>query len=123
MSNRAKFDRCLAHVLPFFGDGCEASEGQPYWKDPELWECSVKSPVSAGPVAEQVLGCLLAARRIALGWLTFGTLTAESAEGFMGVFAAGSSGATTWVPGLAWASFQMVAVGPQSSLEPRDDEG
>jgi hypothetical protein len=108
VADRAAFDKCLAHTLPLLGAGCEAGEGQPYWKSPELWECAVAVPISEGSVAAQVLSCLLAAQRLASGWHIFGTLSADCADGFSGVFAAGQSGAASSVPGLEWASFDVV---------------
>src|SRR5579884_3889471 len=112
VANRAAFDKCLARVLPLLGGGCEAGEGRSYWKMPELWECGVTAPATGASPAEQVLGCLLAAQRLASGWYILGTLSAECAEGFGGVFAAGQSGAASRIPGLEWASFDVVPAGP-----------
>jgi len=68
VGDRPTFDRCLAGALPMIGPDREAQGGQPYWKIPELWECTVVPHVADGSVAEQVLGCLLAAQRLASGW-------------------------------------------------------
>jgi hypothetical protein len=87
---------------------CEVSDGRPYEKVPGLWECTVTSPVAGRSVAEKVLACLLSAYRLASGWHIFGTLSAESADGFTGVFAAGQSGSVSHVPSLEWASFDGV---------------
>jgi hypothetical protein len=111
VANRAAFDKCLARVLPLLGEGCETDAGRPYWKDPDLWECGVVCPATVGSAAETVLGCLLAAQQLASGWHILGLLSADSADGFSGVFAAGQSGSASNVPGLEWASFDVVAAG------------
>jgi hypothetical protein len=112
VNDRKAFDKCLARVLPQLGSGVVASEGQQYWKIPELWECDVVGPELVGSVAEQVLGCLLFANRLASGWYVFGRLSADSALGFNGVFATGPSGAKSLVVGLEWASFDIVEAVP-----------
>jgi hypothetical protein len=89
-----------------FGPGVEVGECKPYWKIPELWECSLVSP-AAGSVAEQVLGCLLVAQSLATGWYVLGSLSAESANGFSGVFALRQGSGYTKVVGLEWASFDL----------------
>jgi hypothetical protein len=109
VANRAAFDRCLARTLPLLGGGLEADEGRPYWKMPELWECNIVCPLTGGSVAEQVLACLLVAQRLASGWYVLGSLSAESAVGFSGVFSRGHNGSFSTVPGLEWASFDVVA--------------
>ncbi len=111
VANQAAFDKCLARTLPLLGAGSEAGAGRPYWKVPGLWECAVAVPAAGGSVAEQVLDCLLAAQRLAYGWYIFGTLSAESADGFTGVFASGHGGAGSVVPGLEWASFDVPGAG------------
>src|SRR5580658_8713614 len=86
VKDQRALDRCLARTLPLFGGGVEVLERKPYWKIPELWECNLLSPVRAGTTAEQVLACLLTAMSLASGWYILGSLSAESAEGFSGVF-------------------------------------
>jgi hypothetical protein len=113
VSNRRAFDKVLARTLPLFSSGVEAGEGKPYWKIPELWECSLVSPAPAAAPAEQVLECLLIAQSLASGWYIFGSLSAESADGFSGVFAKGQGGASSPIVGLEWASFQL-----QTSVSP-----
>lgn len=115
VGNRAAFDKCLAHTLPLLGAGGAVGDGKPYWKIPELWEYEVTSLAASGSAAERVLGCLLTAQRLALGWYIFGTVTADNAEGFRGVFAAGQSGSVSNVPGLEWASFEVIAAPIESS--------
>jgi hypothetical protein len=112
VANRAALDRCLGRVLRLLGEGAVAGEGMPYWKDPGLWECGVACPVPAGSVAECVLGCLLAAQRLASGWYILGSLSADRADSFGGVFAADQSGSVSKVPGLEWASFEVVPAVP-----------
>ena len=65
-----------------------------YWKIPELWECNLRSPVAAGTAAEQVLACLISAMNLASGWCILGSLSADSADGFNGVFTAGQGKAS-----------------------------
>jgi hypothetical protein len=110
VANRVAFDKCLARTLPLLGPGCVADGGRPYWKIPELWECAVTAPVAGKSAAEQVLDCLLAAQRLASGWYILGTLSADRADGFSGVFAVGQNGASG-VLGLEWASFRLDEVG------------
>jgi hypothetical protein len=91
-----------------FGEGVEVGECTPYWKIPELWECNLMSRIPSGTAAEQVLGCLLTAMSLGTGWYILGTLSAESAEGFSGVFnAKGQSSASGPAVGLEWASFDL----------------
>jgi hypothetical protein len=112
VSNRRALDRCLARALPLFGAGVEVGECIPYWKIPELWECNLVSFVPAGSTAEQVLACLLTAKRLASGWYILGSLSAESADGFSGVFdAKGQGGASGPAVGLEWASFHLGTTG------------
>jgi hypothetical protein len=112
VNDRKAFDKCLARVLPLLGLGVVGGEGQPYWKIPELWECAVDGPALFGSAAEQVFECLLVAKRLAPGWHIGGFLSTDSALGFSGVFAAGPSGAASSVPGLEWASFDIVDATP-----------
>jgi hypothetical protein len=112
VANRAAYEKCLTRTLPLLGVGCEADEGRPYWKVPELWECNVVCLLPGGSVAEQVLGCILAAQRLASGWYILGSLSAESAVGFSGVFSGGHNVSVSSVVGLEWASFDVVAARP-----------
>jgi hypothetical protein len=116
VSNRRALDKCLTRALPLFGPGVEVGECKPYWKIPELWECNLVSLVPAGPTAEQVLACLLTAKSLASGWYILGSLSAESADGFSGVFDAWSQGGTSGpTVGLEWASFHL---GTSGNAEP-----
>lgn len=116
VNDRRSLDRCLARTLPLFGSGIEVGECKPYWKMPELWECNLVSPVTTGSAAEQVLACLLTAMNLATGWYILGSLSAESAEGFSGVFnAKGQGSASGPAVGLEWASFDL---GTTGSAEP-----
>jgi hypothetical protein len=112
VNDRRAFDKCLARALPVFGSCVVVSAGRPYWKIPELWECAVHGPALVGSAAEQVLGCLLVARRLASGWFVGGPLSADSALGFSGVFTAERSGSTSYALGLEWASFDIVESTP-----------
>jgi hypothetical protein len=108
VSDRRALDKCLARALPLFGGGVEVGECKPYWKIPELWECNLVSLVPAESTAEQVLACLLTAKSLASGWYILGSLSAESADGFSGVFdARGQGSASGSAVGLEWASFHL----------------
>ncbi len=108
VNNRRAFEKCLGLVLEVLGSGCEPSEGKPYWKVPELWECSVVVPVHLGPAAEQIMGCLVTACRLASGWYVLGALSPDRVEGFSGVFGVGHGSARSHVVGLEWASFELM---------------
>ena len=112
VNDRRAFDKCLARLIPLLGPGVVVGEGRPYWKIPALWECAAEGPALAGSAAEQVLGCLLVAKRLAAGWLVGGPLSADGALGFSGVFAAGPNGPASFAPGLEWASFDIVDAVP-----------
>src|SRR5262245_52893213 len=103
VNDRRALDRCLARTLPLFGRGVQVGERKQYWKIPELWECSLVSPVLAGTAADQVLACLLTAMNLATGWYILGSLSAVSAEGFSGVFnSEGQGSALRAAVGLEW---------------------
>lgn len=116
VTNRAAFDKCLSRTLAALGPGCVPGDGKPYWKMPELWECPVSSPAPAGSVADQVLGCLLAANRLGTGWHLNGVLSPDSATGFGGVLAAGTGGASARIAGLEWASFVLASAADTEPL-------
>jgi hypothetical protein len=108
VSSHRALDKCLARTLPLFGAGVEVGECKPYWKIPELWECNLVSLIAATSPAEQVLACLLTAKSLASRWYILGFLSAESADGFSGVFdAKGQGGASGPAVGLEWASFRV----------------
>ena len=111
VANRRALDKCLARTLPLFNQGYVLGECKPYWKIPELWECDLDMPMSAKSVAEQLLACLLIAYSLASGWYILGSLSAENANGFEGVFSLGQSGARSNVVGLEWASFSLLEEG------------
>src|SRR5262249_24982401 len=121
VSNRRALDKCLARVLPLFGAGVEVGECKPYWKIPELWECSLVSFIPAGTTAEQVLDCLLTAKSLASGWYILGSLSAERADRFSGVFdGRGRGGASGTAVGLEWASFHLGTTGSATPPTPAD---
>ncbi len=124
VSNRRALDKCLARSLPLFGARVEVGECQPYWKLPELWECNLESPLPTGSTADQVLACLLIAKSLASGWYIFGSLSAESADGFSGVFdAKGHGGASGPALGLEWASFHVGTSGSAERAAPLEPAG
>ena len=118
VANRAAFDKCLRRTLPLLGVGCEAGEGRPYWKIAALWECNIVCHSPGESVADQVLGCILAAQRLACGWSILGSMSAENAVGFSGVFSVGQNGSFRCVAGLEWASFDIVAATPTQPCDP-----
>jgi hypothetical protein len=124
VNDRRALDRCLARTLPLFGSAVEVGECKPYWKIPELWECNLVSPVSTGSTAEQVLACLLVAMSLGSGWYILGSLSAETAEGFSGVFNANGQGSATGAAvGLEWASFDFGTNENAKSVAPPEHGG
>jgi hypothetical protein len=109
VSNQKSLDKCLSYIRPLLGDGCKFSEGRPYWKDPDLWECDAVGPLLSRAPAEQAFACLLTAQRLASPWCVMGSFSAESAEGLSGVFAVDQNAGRSKVAGLTWASFDIVA--------------
>jgi hypothetical protein len=100
--------------------GIELGQCKPYWKESGLWECSIVSPAAVGSVAEQVFGCLMVAQSLANGWSIFGSLSAESANGFSGVFALGQESGSSKVAGLEWASFDLDSSPDQAGSRPKE---
>lgn len=107
VANKIAFNKCLSRVLQVLGDTHEASQGEPYWKRPELWECVVTTPIPECSVAEQVGLSVLLAQRIASGWAILGSPSSESAESFGGVFSLGHNNGASKALGLEWASFYI----------------
>lgn len=107
VSNKRAFDKCLDHVLPLLGNEHEKSDAEPYWKIPELWETVVITPIPDCSAAEQIGRVILVAQRLARGWCIQGSPSAESAEGFGGVFSLGFNKGVSKVPGLEWAAFDI----------------
>lgn len=107
VGNRAALDKCLARALPLFGSVCRLGECRPYWKIPELWECEIQTPVTSMVIAEQVLDCLLAAKRLAHSWIVGGPLSTENTDGFSGSFSLNQGGRAKIV-GLEYASFDFL---------------
>jgi hypothetical protein len=116
VNDRRALDRCLSRTLPLFKGDVEVGECKPYWKIPGYWECNLMSPRGDGSTAEQILACLLIAMSLATGWYIVGPFSAESAEGFSGVFNIKGHGTPSGpAVGLEWASFDFVTT---ESAEP-----
>lgn len=104
VNDAASAARCLASVRKVLPSQVVEAP-KPYWKLPELWEVTLRSPLAA-PIAEGVLDLLLTANRLANGWLVSGpTLEHGIVTAFSGIFDAKSS--RSHVAGLAWASFSV----------------
>jgi hypothetical protein len=124
VNDRRSLERCLTRTLPLLGGSVEVGECKPYWKIPELWECNLVSPVPDGSIAEQVLACLLAAMNLATGWYILGSLSAESAMGFSGVFSTEGQGSVSGpAVGLEWASFDLGTTGSAERVAAPDRSG
>lgn len=107
VAHRRAFDRCLARTLPLLGAGSRVvAEGKPYWKMPELWECRVEGPGAKGSAAEQAYECLVIALGLGVGWHVLGSISADRADDFSGVWDV--RGNHSHVPGLEWASFDLI---------------
>ena len=104
-ANKVSFAKCMSRVLPILVEQHEVSDGEPYWKCPELWECVVTTSIPVGSVAEQIGASLMIAQRLASGWSVVGSPSSGSAEGFGGVFSLGHNNGASKVLGLEWASF------------------
>lgn len=77
-------------------------EPKPYWKTPELWECTVACPPVSGAAAAQVAHWLRIALELGGAWQIGGSLSHEPAM-LWGVFDV--RGDHAHVRGLEWASF------------------
>lgn len=108
VKSQAKYEKCLAKILPLLGNGATATEGKPYWKIPGIWESTVTVPAPAGSVAEVIFNLLSVAFRLGSGWYISGLLTPNSATGFSGVLTPGKNGCVSdSILGLEWASFDL----------------
>lgn len=104
VNDRVAADRCLARALGML-TASVCDKPKPYWKQPELWEVSLRSRFGL-PAGESVLSLLAAASAMATGWSISGPLIAdEQVSVFEGVFDA------RWgrehLAGLHWASFSV----------------
>jgi hypothetical protein len=103
VANRRALDRCLSRTLPLLGDGSKLmGRVGPYWKSPELWECTVACPPVSGTAAEQAAHWLRVALELGGAWQIGGSLSHDPAM-LWGVFDV--RGNHTHVRGLEWASF------------------
>lgn len=108
VNDRASLDVCLKPILPLFGSNHSLEDCKPYWKIPELWECTITTPAQGSSTADQVLHALITANQLAAGWLILGSLTPESPADFTGVCAKKQSSTHMHFPTLEWASFDFV---------------
>lgn len=103
-NDAAAADRCLRRALVVISANVVIPP-KLYWKLPELWEVSLRSPF-ASSTADGVLSLLAAADRLATGWHISGPCLANGQiTMFDGVFDIRSGRAH--VAGLAWASFSV----------------
>lgn len=106
VSDRAAFDLLLRRSLTLLENGALVSEPQPYWKEPELWECRIETLCDEGSsIAENVWDCLRKAQSLAVDWRVAGSVLADD-DGFSGTFAI-SQGGSTHIAGLEWAAFEL----------------
>ena len=105
VNDAAAANRCITRVLAILAANVNDAPKQ-YWKMPELWEVSLRSPFGA-TTAEAVLNLMVVADRIASGWLITGPLIVDDAvTSLEGVFNAGAA-SRPHVAGLEWASFSV----------------
>jgi hypothetical protein len=109
VNDRSTLDKCLERTLAHFGNNAELGECKPYWKIPELWECTIRTHFESGTIADHVVHCLTIATRLASGWYVSGNISPENSVGFFGVFAKGKGHATDGFLGLEWASFDVLS--------------
>jgi len=108
VGDRKAFDTSIKPILLLIGSECELKDCREYWKNPDLWECTIETPACGESVADQILQVLLIAFRIASGWTIMGSLDEESAEGFGGLFDVRNSVCKSHCLGLEWGEFQIV---------------
>jgi hypothetical protein len=67
-----KAARLLARLSEALGLAVEASETEPYWKDPAVTQARFRTALNASSPAEAVFGVLLQGSRVSSGWQTSG---------------------------------------------------
>ncbi|MCX5660767.1 MAG: hypothetical protein NTW19_13760 [Planctomycetota bacterium] len=104
VNNRAAADHCLARVLEHM-PAIVTHPPKPYWKIPELWESSLRTPI-ASPANEGVFLLLRTASRLGSPWTIAGPLLAgDRISHFSGEFNAPPG--RPHIAGLAWAHFDV----------------
>jgi hypothetical protein len=97
-------ERCVARALEILGAKITGNP-KPYWKKPELWEVSFRSPFAL-PAESGVFEVLRTANCLGTGWLVSGPLVTDGAIAvFDGIFNVGTG--RPHISGLQWASFSV----------------
>ena len=114
VANREVFDKCLARVLPRAWHGSRLQRGGPTGRRGSCGSAVCRSR-SRAVQSQSRYGSPAGRKAVGIRMVVFGHISADSADGFSGVFATGHNGSVSQVPGLEWASFDVVAAG---SAEP-----
>jgi hypothetical protein len=97
-------ERCVARALEILGAKLTGNP-KPYWKKPEWWEASFRSPFTL-PAESGVFEVLRTANCLASDWLVSGPMVTDGAVTvFEGIFDV-STGRPR-ISGLQWASFSV----------------
>jgi hypothetical protein len=102
-----KARRKAEEIRRALGRDGELIVGERYWKEDALWECSLKMPSGGDSPAEVVFDCLKLASRIGRGWWITGMGADGDLSELGGVLDVRKS-STSMIPGLSWASFDLV---------------
>jgi hypothetical protein len=107
VSNRAKANKEFARANGLVGRKLHLAKYERYWKIPELWTCEAATQFETPSEAEQIVGYLLLANRLAIGWHVLGPNYSDAGlESFVGIFDRRQGQAK--LASLEWAQFQMI---------------
>jgi hypothetical protein len=99
--------RKIEEVRRAFDRDIEVSAIERYWKNHDLWECSLHVVGANGSAADIVFDCLVHAARLGNGWYILGLGGDGGLQSFSGVFDGHRTG-TPCIMGLEWGSFDLV---------------
>ncbi len=106
----------IEEVRNALGVDVEVTVCEQYWKIPDLWECSLRTPEIDRSIPKAVFDCLTLANRLGNGWYLLGPLVKDDVLiVFEGVFGVQNSG-TPYIAGLDWGSFSIISL--QAEEEP-----
>jgi hypothetical protein len=107
VSNRDKANKELARATSLLGRNLHLAKCERYWKISELWTCEAATLFETPSEAEQIVGYLLLANRLAIGWHVLGPNYSDAGlESFEGIFDRRQGHAK--LGSLEWAQFQMI---------------
>jgi hypothetical protein len=110
VSNRDKAKKEFERTSRLLGRKLHLAKCERYWKIPELWTCDATTIFETPSEAEQIVGYLLLANRLANGWHVLGpNYSGDALESFQGIFDRRHGHAK--LTSLEWAHFQMIGTG------------